>query len=56
MNEIYKGNLSPLLKRDIMDALHAMLDSASVEDRKFAISTLLEHKRSLSDWPEHTND
>lgn len=51
MNDIYKGNLSADLKRSILDVLHTMLDSANVDDRKFAITTLLTHKRELSEWP-----
>lgn len=48
---IFKGNLSTEMKNDILDALRVMMDSADANDRKFAITTLLTHKRELSEWP-----
>lgn len=53
MNDIaiWKGNLSVALREDIIMALHKMLESEVVSERQFAITTLLEHKRELSEWP-----
>lgn len=48
---IWKGNLSIALREDILMALHKMLESEVTAERQFAITTLLTHKRELSEWP-----
>lgn len=52
---IIKGNLSEDLKLKVLEVLMKMMESADALEREFAIKTLLEHKRSLSYWPERND-
>lgn len=51
MFDIYKGNLSSALKKEILHTLTAMLDSEDFNKQTYAIDMLLKHKRDLSEWP-----